>query len=156
MPVRRKLGRGIIIGGISTLFIAYHLVIQADALSVLSLIDIRMTTGFKPNLPIYEIGLVSFFISVFCTAKQNEYSDKKWFHEPLVWILAIPAVLLQFIHLVLDHSGRWPLLQNWTHPGEIPDSGLVIYGMEAFFFAFLLSLLGSTMGWLMMRFLFQN
>ena len=156
MPVRRILGRGIIIGGISTLFIAYHLVIQADVLLVLSLIDIRMTTGFKPNLPIYEIGLVSFFISVFCTAKQNEYSDKKWFHEPLVWLLAIPAVLLQFIHLVLDHSGRWPLLQNWTHPGEIPDSGFVIYGVELVVFSFLLSGFGSAVGWVMMRGIMRN
>ena len=161
MPVRSKLRIGIIIGGFSTLFIAYHWVIQADALSGLTLMDIGMTTGFKPILPIFEIMFLSFFITGFCGVIQEEKSKEKWYQwyqEPQVFLLAIPAFLLQFIHLIFDHAGRWPLIQNWTNPGEIPDSGLIIYGVELIVFIFIASCIGSAMGWIMveMRSLFQD
>jgi hypothetical protein len=157
MPVSAKTVRGIIIGSISTLFIAYHLVVQSNAFSGLSSFDIWMTTGFKPWLPIIEIGLLSFFIGFFCAATRRRIIEKsrhfvlRLLSVPEVWLLAIPAVVLQFIHLVLDHSGRWPLLQNWSYPGEIPESGLIIYGVEVLFFTVILSCSGSAMGWVFMQ-----
>jgi hypothetical protein len=157
MPVSAKSVRGIIIGSISTLFISYHLAIQSNAFSGLTSFDIWLTSGYKPSIYLFEVYLLSFFIGFLCAATQRRFIDKnvnsnlRWFLKPEVWLLAIPAVLLQFIHLVLDHSGRWPLLQNGTNPGEIPDSGLIIYGVEWLFFAIISCWLSSAFGWLFMQ-----
>jgi hypothetical protein len=138
---------------VGLLFVIYHILIELNISAALTSFDVWMTTGFKPSLPIIEIGGTSFLITfVYALVTKHKilnHENKTQLERAYLKIygyLAIPPFVMYFIHLIYDHSGRWKLLENWTHPGKQPTHGSFLLFIQIIIASFIISLIGAAFG----------
>lgn len=131
------------------ILISYHITVQYDLVPIITKIDILLTTGFKPSLPVIEMLGSSFILAIligpniFKLFKYNSNKVIGSFITLMVFIgLTLPALTIQTLHFYFNHSNRWRFLENWTRPGTATD---ITVG-ETYLFSFFLSIMGVYLG----------
>jgi hypothetical protein len=127
----------------------YHLVPIRDGGPLFSF-DQAITTGFKAFHAVWEIFVlampVAFSIRLadwLVTRKARP--DASFCYPKLVLGYSCACVIaLQLGHIWLDHDGRWPLCQDWTHP---QPAGIGLLSLPVILLSTgLLAMIGSTIG----------
>ncbi len=107
------------------IIIEYHILVESNLYEFITQIDIKLTTGFKPSLPVVEFGVSSLILSTILipdlfpkSGTPNLSYLGKLLTVIKLLLLTLPPISIQFLHLYYDHNGRWRFLESWTYPGS--------------------------------------
>jgi len=111
----------------------------------LTMIDINLTTGYKPKIILIETMGISFLISIVAYPmlihNKTENTLLIKYYYIIVSLLQYPV---QLLHLYYNHAGRWNFKENWTHPGKYLESlGPYIFDFLLIIF---LGIIGAVIG----------